>query len=194
MFLVRHGSHDRLGKVLCGRMAGVTMSERGHGEARAAAERLAREGLSALYASPMERTQETARAVADATGLPIRTDEQITEVDYGEWTGAHFEDLASDVRWIEWNGERGPTRAPSGESLAEVQERMLRFLQRACGEHRDQRIAVVSHGDPIRTLLAHALGAPISAVDRIEVSPGSVSVLVAGDWGMKVFSLNEGQR
>jgi probable phosphoglycerate mutase len=194
MFLVRHGSHDRLGRILCGRMSGVTLSERGEAEARAVAERLAHEDLAALYSSPMERTLQTAAAVAQATGLPAQTDDDLTEVDYGGWTGARFEDLAADDRWGGWNAERGPSRAPGGETLAEVQARMRRFLERIRARHPDQRIAVVSHGDPIRSILIDALGAPLAAIDRLEISPASVSVLVAGDWGSKIFSLNEGHR
>jgi probable phosphoglycerate mutase len=194
MFFVRHGSHDRLGHVLCGRMTGVSISERGLAEARAAAGRLAREEIAALYSSPMERTRQTADALSAATGLPVEIDEELTEVDYGEWSGARFEALAGDPRWAAWNADRGGARAPGGETLAEVQARMRRFVERVRRRHPDQRIAAVSHGDPIRSILAYAIGAPIAGIDRMEVSPASVSVLVAGDWGMKVFSLNEAQR
>jgi probable phosphoglycerate mutase len=194
VFFVRHGSHDRLGRVLCGRMDGVSLSERGLAEAREAGARLAREELSALYSSPMTRTRETAEVLSAAAGLPVETCEDLTEVDYGDWTGATFDALADDPRWATWNAARGVTGTPGGESLIEVQVRMRRFVDQARARHPDQRIAAVSHGDPIKAILAHAMGVPLDNLSRFEVSPASISVLVAGDWGMKVFSINEGQR
>jgi probable phosphoglycerate mutase len=194
VFFLRHGSHDRLGRILCGRMDGVSLSERGREEARAAGRRLTGENLAALYSSPMERTRETAELVADAVGLPIETDPNLTEIDYGEWTGASFEALHGDPRWASWNYARGVTRPPGGETLLEVQARIRRFVEAAMRRHPDQRIAAVSHGDPIKAILAQAMGMPLDNLDRVEISPASISVLVAGDWGMKVFSLNEASR
>lgn len=194
IFFLRHGSHDRLGRVLCGRMDGVTLSERGREEARAAGRRLASEGLAAIYASPMERTRETAELAAEALRLPITTAEDLVEVDYGDWTGETFEALHADPRWQAWNAARGVSRTPGGESLLEVQARLRRFVDRARSAHPDQRILAVSHGDPIKAILAHATGLPLDNLDRLEISPASLSVLVAGDWGMRVFSVNEGAR
>jgi probable phosphoglycerate mutase len=191
IFFLRHGSHDRLDRVLCGRMEGVTLSQRGREEARAAGLRLAGENLTALYASPMARTRETAELAAEALGLPVRIADELTEIDYGEWSGATFEALASDPRWQAWNAARGVSRAPGGESLLEVQARVRSFVDRVRLAHPDQRIAAVSHGDPIKAILAHATGMPLDNLGRLEISPASLSVLVAGDWGMRVFSVNE---
>jgi probable phosphoglycerate mutase len=191
IFFLRHGSHDRLEHVLCGRMPGVTLSQRGREEARAAGVRLAGESLAALYASPMTRTRETAELAAEALGLPVRIADELMEIDYGEWTGATFEALKSDPRWRAWNAARGVSRAPGGESLLEVQARVRSFVDRARLAHPDQRIAAVSHGDPIKSILAHATGMPLDNLGRLEISPASLSVLEAGDWGMRVFSVNE---
>lgn len=194
IFFVRHGSHDRLGHVLCGRMAGVSLSERGREEARAVGRRLAGEDLAAIYASPMERTRETADLAADAAGLPVELAEDLIEIDYGDWTGATFEALRADARWDRWNTAKGVTRPPGGETLLAVQVRVRRFVDMAMARHPEQRIAAVSHGDPIKVILAHATGMPLDNLMRLEISPASMSVLVAGDWGMKVFSVNEAAR
>jgi len=194
VFFVRHGSHDRLGRILCGRMEGVGLSETGRKEARAAGRRLAGEGLAAIYSSPMERTLETAELLAAIVGLPVEISAELTEVDAGEWTGAAFETLARDPRWANWNTARAISRAPGGESLVEVQARVRRWVDQVRLRHPDQRIAAVSHGDPIKTILAHAVGMPLDNLDRLEISPASVSVLVTGEWGMRVFSVNEAQR
>ena len=194
VFLLRHGSHDRLNRVLCGRMAGVTLSERGREEARAAGRRLAGEDLAAIYASPLERTRETAELVAETLRLPVQLCYDLVEVEYGEWSGQPFDALRADPRWEAWNYARGVSRTPGGESLLEVQLRMRRFVDQARLRHPDQRILAVSHGDPIKAILAHAMGMPLDNLDRLEISPASLSVLVAGDWGMRVFSVNEAQR
>jgi probable phosphoglycerate mutase len=191
VFFVRHGSHDRLGRVLCGRMAGVTLSDQGRDEARATGQRLTGEDLAAVYSSPLERTRETADLVSEAVGLPVTTSDDLLEVDYGEWTGATFQQLQEDPRWASWNYARGVSRTPGGESLLDVQYRLRRFVDAARARHPDQRIAAVSHGDPIKTILAQATGMPLDNLDRLEISPASVSILVAGEWGMKVLSINE---
>jgi probable phosphoglycerate mutase len=191
IFLLRHGSHDRLNRILCGRMPGVSLSERGRAEARGAAERFAREALTALYASPLERTLETAELVAAATGLPIITDPDLIEVDYGEWTGRPFGELYADPHWQAWDQARGAGRPPGGESLFEVQQRMRRFLDRVLERHPGQRVLAVSHGDPIKSILAHATGMPLDKLDRLEIGPASTSVLTEGEWGLQVFGMNE---
>jgi broad specificity phosphatase PhoE len=191
VYFVRHGRHDRLGKVLCGRMGGVTLSEDGVADARRAAERLKREGLAALYASPLERCLQTAEPIAQALALPARPDEDLMEVDYGEWTGAAFAELEPLPAWSAWNRERSSAIPPGGESMAQVQMRVGRFLNEAVRRHAGERIVAVTHGDVIKSALIGALGLPLDAHDRLEVSPGSLSIVVAGDWGAKVYSINE---
>lgn len=191
VYFVRHGRHDRLGQVLCGRMAGVTLGEPGLTEARALSKRLSREDISAVYASPLERCRQTAQPVADALSLPVLEHEDLMEVDYGEWTGAAFADLEPLPAWNAWNRERSSAIPPGGESMAQVQMRVGRFLNEAVRCYDDDRIVAVTHGDVIKAALIAALGLPLDAHDRLEVSPGSLSVVVAGDWGVKVHSMNE---
>lgn len=191
VFLVRHASHDRLGRVLCGRMAGVTLGDEGLAEAERVAGRLAGDRLAAVYASPLERAVSTAEPIALAAGAELRIDDDLNEIDFGDWNGAAFEDLEGDERWAAWNRERGTARAPNGESMGEAQARVVAWAERVADEHPDEAIAAVSHCDIIKALIAHALGISLDDLQRFEVSPASVSVLAAGDWGMKVHSLNE---
>jgi probable phosphoglycerate mutase len=191
VFLVRHGSHDRLGKVLCGRMDGVTLSDKGRQESERLAARLRGESLAALYTSPLSRTRETAAPIATACGLDPVEDEDLLEIDFGDWTGKPFEALHGDPAWTRWNEARAMARPPGGESMVEVQARLRRWLDRVRAAHPEQRIAAVSHADAIKSLIAHVMGFSLDQHDRVEVSPGSISVIVAGDWGAKVMSLNE---
>jgi probable phosphoglycerate mutase len=194
IFLIRHGSHDRLDHTLCGRMDGVHLSEEGRREAEVLAERFRNEALAALYSSPLARTAETATPIAEAAGFDVRPDDDLLEIDFGEWTGKSFDALHDDPAWRLWNQARSLARPPGGETMLEVQARLRRWLDRVRTQHPDARVAAVTHADVIKALVAHVLGFSLDQHDRLEVSPASVSVLVAGDWGAKVLSLNEGAR
>lgn len=191
VYFVRHGSHDRVDRVLCGRMAGVGLSDRGVGECEAIGRRLAAEPVDAIYASPLERTRRSAELVAAGLGLSVEPAEDLIEIDFGDWTGAGFAQLEADPRWAAWNAQRSQARPPGGESMAEAQARVGRFVADVARRHPGRGVVAVSHGDVIKAALMAALGLSLDAHQRLEVSPGSLSVLVAGEWGRKVHSINE---
>ena len=191
VFLVRHGSHDLLGKTLCGRMDGVHLNAAGVREAEAAARRLAREGLDAVYASPRQRCIETAAYIGAAVGGHAAPEQALDEIDFGDWTGRSFQELEADQAWRDWNSARAAHRPPGGESMGEARERMAAWLQRIRTRHPGRKVAAVGHADVIKAALADVLRLPLEHHHRFEISPGSVSVVVAGDWGLKVHSINE---
>jgi len=172
-------------------MDGVGLSEAGRRESRALARRLAGRAITAIYCSPLQRARETAEIIAEASGLnPVR-DEAINEIDFGDWTGARFKDLDGQPAWDRWNVARGQHRPPNGESMLELQLRVSRRMESLINEHRDQTIVAVCHGDVIRAALAHALGLSLDRHDRFDIAPAALSVIVGGDWGLKVHSINE---
>jgi len=189
-FLIRHGSHDHLGRVLTGRMPGVSLNGKGVQEATRLAERLSRVGVTALYSSPMDRAVETARPLAETLRLPLRVDEAIQEIDFGEWMGRRFEELAPLPEWHRWNAYRSGSRAPGGESMLEVQARMVREMERLCGEHPGGRVALVGHSDPLKAAVAYFLGMPLDFLQRIEIEPGSVTTLELGEYAPRLVGLN----
>ncbi|MGX7706029.1 histidine phosphatase family protein [Methylobacterium sp. Gmos1] len=190
-FLVRHAAHDRLGRVLCGRMPGVTLGREGRAQADALAARLSGEGLAAVYASPLERARETAEPVAARAGLAVGILPALNEIDFGAWAGLPFDELHQDPLWAGWNQARHVTRPPGGETALEAQARVLRGLEELRARHGEARLALVSHADVIKLVIAHALGLGADAMRLFEIGPASVSVLVLGAWGAKVESLNE---
>lgn len=190
ILMVRHGAHDLLGKILCGRIEGVPLNDQGREQARAAARRLSDQDIAAVYSSPLERCLQTARTLADALSCPLAEDAGLMEVDFGAWSGQPFDTLAGE-HWTRWNTARDEARPPQGESMAETQARVIDFLDRMRGRHPGRRVAAVSHADVIKAALLHVLDLPLQAYGRIEVDPGSVSVVVAADWGCKVHSINE---
>jgi probable phosphoglycerate mutase len=177
VLLVRHGATPTTGKVMPGRAPGLHLSEAGQAQAAAVAERFATLKLDAIYTSPLERASETAAPTAAATGLTPIEEPGLLEADVGEWTG---KTLASLARLKEWRGVHGSPstfRFPGGESLAELQARVVAVLDRVHAAHPGGTVACFSHADPIRLGLVFALGAPLDAFGRVVVDTGSVSAL-----------------
>ena len=189
--LLRHGEHVLAGRVLAGRMPGVGLSERGRAEITSVAERLAGDNIAAIYASPLERTRETAEIVAARLSLPVIYREDLIELDFGAWTGLSFDEVRRDERWQAWNRHRGIATLPSGESMRAVQHRIVAALVELHERHREQSVLLVSHGDVIRAALVFALGMPLDFIRRIEVGIASLSTLRLDDDGMRVLGLNE---
>ena len=94
VLMVRHGQTPTTGAVLPGRAKGLHLGDKGIEQARIAGERIGALGrIKAVYASPMERTQETAAPIAKACGLRVRTHKGLIECDFGEWTGKKLANL-----------------------------------------------------------------------------------------------------
>lgn len=188
--LVRHGTNDVLAHSIAGRSAGVGLNEEGRRQAEAAAAFLARQGISRIISSPLERAGQTAALLAALTGLAVEVRQAFIEVDFGDWTGKGLEDLDQLQLWKQWNTYRSGNRIPNGESMAEVQGRIVEGLERLRRESPDSTIAVFSHADPIRAALLYYLGMPLDFVLRLKIEPGSVSTMVLGDWGPQVLRVN----
>jgi probable phosphoglycerate mutase len=189
-FLVRHGANDTVGHGIAGRRPGVRLNAEGLAQATAVAERLATAELAAVYCSPMERTRETAEAIASRSGVPLRIMDALNEVDFGGWTGSAFSDLDRDPRWAGFNRVRSQTRIPGGELMLETQTRMVVALEQLCAAHPKERIAVVSHGDPIRAALIYYIGIPIDLMQRLQIDLASVSVVAVDAQGATVRCIN----
>jgi probable phosphoglycerate mutase len=192
IFLVRHAAHGQLGRVLSGRAPGLALSPEGRAQAVTLAARLRGAGVEAVYSSPIQRALETAEPAAAALGRPVQPMEEITEIDFGTWTGQAFSDLDTDPRWHAWNVARGLSRAPDGESMLEAQARAVAGLDRITHAHPGAVVALVSHADVIKAMLCAVLGLPLDSLHRFEIDPASVSRVVMGAWGAKVASMNEG--
>jgi broad specificity phosphatase PhoE len=192
--LLRHGEHGLLGKVLAGRMPGVGMTERGRAEIASQAERLAGDKIAAIYASPLQRTRESAEIVAARLGLPIQFRDDLLELDFGEWTGATFDSIRADPRWQAWSTQRSLAAIPGGESMRQVQQRVVAALVELNERHLHETVVLVSHGDVIRAVLLFALGMPLDFYNRIEVGQGSISTIQIQPSGIRVTTLGERPR
>jgi probable phosphomutase (TIGR03848 family) len=189
-YLVRHGSNDVLGKALAARLPNVHLNAQGREEARRVARALSGKGIQRIFSSPLERATETAEALAEKLGLPVEVNEKIHEIDFGDWSGRSMAELESLPGWKLFNSYRSGTRIPGGETMLEIQSRVVAFLERLRTQEPDGRFAIFSHGDPIKTAIAYYLGVPLDLFTRIEISPGSYSVLRLEQWGPQILGVN----
>ncbi|WNO52863.1 histidine phosphatase family protein [Stakelama saccharophila] len=191
ILLIRHAAHEDLGVRLTGRRCGVALTKAGHEQACHLAEHVAGEDIAALQASPTHRALQTAAIVGGRTGLGVQTTAALDEIDFGGWTGRRYAELERDSRWQAWNVERETGVTAGGESMAGVLHRLRCHLKRTSERFHDRTVAMVTHCDIIRTLVADILGLSLNAVHRFDIPPASVSRILAGDCGGKVISLNE---
>jgi broad specificity phosphatase PhoE len=135
---------------------------------------------------------ETAQPLAAALGLAVVQDPGLNEVDFGEWTGRTVAELDGLPQWRDFNERRGSARIPGGETMAEVISRSLATLEqvRRTRELTGRLVALVSHGDVLRSLVAHCIGMNPNAIHRIEIAPASVSVLLSEDGNWRLLLLN----
>ncbi|MCK6554252.1 histidine phosphatase family protein [Candidatus Binatia bacterium] len=179
LILVRHGVTDwnEAGRLM-GRRP-IPMNDRGRVQARAAALALGARPVGAVVASPQLRTQETAAIVAEAHGLSVASDEALAEVWLGRWQDLSRAELRDDPDLAHYG--RDPLHECDAiESATSVRSRILAFLDRLRAATGPHTVVAVSHGDPLRIMLAELLGMPLAAYRRLVVDPGSISIVRFG--------------
>ncbi|MET0628699.1 MAG: MSMEG_4193 family putative phosphomutase [Acidimicrobiia bacterium] len=191
LLLARHAVTPQTGPLLSGRAPGIDLSDKGREQAAALGLRLAELPVAVVYASPIERTMQTAAAVAGHHGLTVQELPGVIEADYGEWTGGKISELAKTDLWR--TVQRAPSRArfPDGESLAEMQTRMVSALEVVVARHPGELVVVVSHADPIKAAIAHYTGMHLDLFQRIMVSPASVTVFELSQYGAAMVKCND---
>jgi probable phosphomutase (TIGR03848 family) len=192
VLLVRHGQTPTTGATLPGRAPGLHLAETGLAQARAAGARIgALKRLPvAVYASPLERTRETAAPIAKAAGIKVAIDRGLLECDFGEWTGGQLSALRKLPEWSTVQRFPSGFRFLGGESFIEMQSRMVDTINRLVARHPGQTIVLVSHADPIKAAVAHALGTHLDLFQRIVVSPCSISAILMTGGGPVVLAVN----
>ncbi|MBO0693559.1 MAG: histidine phosphatase family protein [Acidimicrobiaceae bacterium] len=217
VLFVRHGTTPTTGQVLPGRAPGLHLSDAGRAQAKRVAERLAtwveqsppppatgrgrrrQNGdrskstglrLAAVYASPMERTRETASPIAAALGLRVAVRRGLIECDFGEWTGAELKTLFKKPEWTTVQRFPSGFGFPGGESFSGMQARMVETTAALVAEHPGEAIVAVSHADPIKAVVAAALGTHLDLFQRIVISPCSVTAISYGTAGPTVLAVN----
>jgi broad specificity phosphatase PhoE len=160
-------------------------------EAQALAERLASSPLAAVYSSPLDRTLETAGPIAALHGVQVQTMQALAETDCGTWTGGSIEELSQTDLWRQIQLTPSCVRFPGGESMTEVQARMVGAVAELRALHPGQLIAVISHSDPIKLLLAFHAGIHMDMFQRLAIDPASISELEFGSVRPRLARCND---
>jgi probable phosphoglycerate mutase len=176
-------------------MPGIHLNVEGKKQAEALAARFTGLAVAGLFSSPLERALETAGPLGQVLGLEIQIAPELNEIHFGQWTGKTLAELDSVPTWHGFNSFRSGTRIPGGETMAEVLARALTKLERL--RHAYPRpgttVALVSHGDVLRAIVAYSLGMSLDLLHRIELSPASVSILELESHGPRILLLNSTQ-
>lgn len=197
VLLLRHGrSVANTAGVLAGRGEGVELDDTGRDQARQVAGRLAGIDLAAAVTSPILRCRQTTDlALAGHPDAARHTEEQLTECDYGAWTGSKLSDLAGEDLWKVVQRTPSAATFPEGESMPAMSARaaaaVRRWDTRIGAEHGPAAAWVaVSHGDVIKAILADALGLHLDLFQRIVVDPASVSIINFNAGRASVITMN----
>ena len=180
VLLVRHATTEATGKRLGGWTPGVHLDDRGVAQAEATARRITDAGadVAAVYASPLERTQDTAKVVAKSLGLRVRTRKGLGEVDYGDWTDRPLGHLRRRKDWQVVQHTPSRFTFPNGESIRGAQSRVVDQVEQLAVQHGTDTIVAVTHADIIKATVAHFLGMPLDTFQRLVVSPASITTLL----------------
>lgn len=194
--LLRHGrTAANAGGILAGWTPGIGLDEAGQAQAAALAERLRGLPLAALVSSPLQRCQETARALLDGrAGLSMQLDDRLGECRYGDWTGRTLKELAKEPMWkvVQQHPSAAVFPGPDGEGLADTQRRAVTAVREWNARLGPDAVWVAcSHGDVIKAVLADALALHLDQFQRIVVDPASISVVTYTDTRPFVVRIND---
>jgi len=192
LLLIRHATNDWVRKGrLAGWTPGVHLNAEGQAQAQALGERLAVISLSAVYSSPLERALETAQAVAGPHNLKVQIRTGVGEVQYGEWNGQSLKKLTKTPRWTALRRYPSGTRFPGGETIGEMQARVVATLNEIATHHPQDIAAVVAHADVIKAAVAYYAGVPLDLFQRLVISPASLTVITFGRFGPQLVRMND---
>ena len=171
----------------------VALTEKGVEQAMLAAQRLASEKITAVYASDLGRALKTAECIAQKHNLLVTAVPELKEINFGEWEGLTYE--GANSQWTEEMSllftHPDEVIIPGGETFREVKERATGALAKIVAQHPDETIVVVSHGGTIRTLLCAALNIHLNYLWKIKQDNTAINVLEYHDGEVMVSLVND---
>lgn len=198
LVLIRHAhSEANAAGILSGRLPNVHLTEKGVEQSEQLAVRLGKFPVSNLRISPMERCFETISPWINSIVVPNNPkfepiiDQELTEVDYGSWSGKKLAVLSRNKMWK--IVQESPSRMyfPKGEGIAQMQSRAMKSVHEAVSSKAKGAAVIVSHGDVIKSIVASALGIHLDEFQRVVIDPASVSILDYSSTKPRVLLLND---
>jgi len=190
--LIRHGETDYNRKwLLPGRLPELHLNQKGRQQAKLLADALGSAPIKAIYASPLERTMETAGPLASVLKLEIIPTPGLLETDCGDWQGLSVRKLRRQKIWKSIQQYPSLFRFPGGESIVDCQQRMVQALESLRRQFSPQDlIACFSHSDPIKQVIAFYLGLPLDQFQRLTINTGSITALLISENGNRLLMMN----
>src|SRR4051812_13982009 len=180
-YLIRHGEKMHA-DIMVGREPNIHLTPNGRRQAQRLARSLKRTAIARIFSSPLERAQKTILPLAKIKRLKVETHPAFNEVDMGRWTGRKMAQVGRTQAWHHYCRFPGGSVIPGGETLPEVQSRMVSEMIRLSQSLPDQEVAIVTHEDPIRLTICHFIGAPIDVFEHITVRLGSMTILTLHEY------------
>lgn len=181
--LIRHAHSLANGSgILAGRAQGVTLSPAGRKQANELARRLGEIPIKSLRSSPLERCEQTIapwlKKISQSNSkIKVEIDEDLSELDYGDWTGQKLRALSKEALWKKVQEEPSQVTFPQGESMAAMQQRAMRAVERGLAKRGKGHVVLVSHGDVLKSIVAASLNLHLDEFQRIVIDPASISIL-----------------
>jgi len=195
LLLIRHASNDYLKENrFAGWLPGIHLNAQGQREADALARRLNHISLHAIYCSPLDRALDTARAVAQCQKLDVNIVQELGDTRIGEWEGKLIKEVDNTETWKQIQAKPVGVAIGGGESIDQVQTRMVAAIDQIRAKHPKQIVAVFTHADPIKTVVAHYLKMDLNDFQRILINPASVTVFFFDEQGARLFRLNDSDK
>jgi broad specificity phosphatase PhoE len=188
--LIRHGQTEWNREERFRGRADLALDDTGIRQAEAAAERLSRWEIAALYSSPLRRALMTAQSLASRLGLAVQPLDGIIDIDFGRWQGLSAKEAAAQDSQLfrQWLERPQEVRFPHGESLQDVRQRITATIDNLVENHSEQTVALVSHNVVCRVLLCVVLGVDNSHFWQLGQDVAAINVFEVGD-GKPVLSL-----
>jgi len=170
VYLIRHGEVEGAGIPRYNGHADVPLSERGIAQYHMMKERLAEMRISACYTSDLSRCAIGAEIIGSRLGLTPVRERDLRELDIGIWEGKSWAELMEEYpqEWRAGLADITNYRAPGGESLADLSNRVMPVVTEIANRHRGEEVLVVAHGGTNRVILLNAIGAPLASLFNIE--------------------------
>ncbi len=195
IIVVRHGQtawNEGEGERLRGR-ADIELDQTGIRQAKATAARVAQWKVAAIYSSPLNRAVGTANIVAEPLKLPVQPMEGLIDIDYGRWQSLSLEEAKADDHKLYYLWLKSPhlVTFPQGESLKQVQKRVVPAFESLVSQHPGQDIALVSHKVVCKVLFCSLLGLDVSHFWQLQQNPCAINVVEVEDNALAIVSLND---
>ena len=198
IFLIRHGETPWTKEKRYQGTTDIPLNREGLRQAKAIARTLKREGVTRIFTSTLRRAKETGRALAGALRIRPFVDPRLNEICFGLWEGAYYQNLFNrkGSKFKKWR-EGNLKKPPGGESLVSLTRRIRQFLRELLRSCKEETVAIVSHGGPIKTFLFQALyggkrcaAVPLPSIWALRIDPASISLIEGDSHLLQIVSTN----